>query len=200
MRILSHPLNRYLIFVLAASVFLCACSTTPDKQAAAGVSEYSRSAEPARQLMLDGHMQEAIPVLQALSLEYPDLAAPYINLGIAYRNNGEADLARQAIDAAFEHSPENAPARHQSAILYREAGDFAAAEEDYLRAIEIEPDYALAYRNLGILYDLYMQRPDKALPYYQRYLQLEPEQSQEVSLWVADIELRLSATQARAAP
>lgn len=200
MKVLSHPSSKSLTAALALTALLCACSTSPNRETVAQVSDFARAAEPARQLMQAGHMQDAIPLLQALSREYPDLAAPYVNLSIAHRNNGDAELARQAVDAALAKAPGNAPARHQSAILYRQSGDFNAAEQAYLRALETRPDYALAHRNLGILYDLYMQRPDKALPHYQRYLQLDPEQSREVSLWIADIELRLPAAQAKAAP
>ena len=75
------------------------------------------------------------------------------------------------------------------------------AERAYLKAIELEPGYALAYYNLAVLYDLYVQQPELALQNYQQYLALGADDSQaEVERWIADLRRRVSTmpTTARA--
>ena len=38
--------------------------------------------------------------------------------------------------------------------------------------VQIDPNYAIAYLNLGVLCDLYLQQPQRALEAYERYLAL----------------------------
>jgi tetratricopeptide (TPR) repeat protein len=47
------------------------------------------------------------------------------------------------------------------------------AESAYLRALQLDPTYAKPNRGIGYLYT-YMGRPDEALPYLERYLQMVP--------------------------
>ena len=54
-------------------------------------------------------------------------------------------------------------------MLYRESGDHARAEQAYRRALAAQPQYAPAQLNLGILYDLYLQRPHDAVAAYRSY-------------------------------
>ena len=56
-----------------------------------------------------------------------------------------------------------APVWNGLGVLHRQQGQFSEAEQAYLQAIELDPGYALAYYNLAVLYDLYMQRPELAL-------------------------------------
>ena len=57
--------------------------------------------------------------------------------------------------------------------------------------------YAPAYRNLGILYDLYFGDIEKALGYYQDYQAFFAEPNRQVKGWIVDIERRLKAQQAQ---
>ncbi len=62
-----------------------------------------------------------------------------------------------------------------------------------MRALELQPDYADAHLNLGILLELYLQQPQAALEHYARYHQLEGDQDKRVNLWITDLKRRLSA-------
>jgi tetratricopeptide (TPR) repeat protein len=88
----------------------------------------------------------------------------------------------------------------QRGILYREQGDFQAALHAYDQALTLQPDYALAHRNIGILYDLYLQQPGQALTHYKRYLELVGEDDKTVSGWVIDLERRAGSAQASVSP
>ncbi len=57
-----------------------------------------------------------------------------------------------------------------SAIVQRKQGKFGEASDAYTRAVQIDPNYALAWLNLGVLCDLYLQEPQRALEAYERYL------------------------------
>ena len=80
-------------------------------------------------------------------------------------------------------------------VLNRQQGQFSEAEQAYLKAIELDPGYALAYYNLAVLYDIYVQRPELALLNYQQYISLGADEGNaEVERWIADLRRRVSAT------
>jgi Flp pilus assembly protein TadD len=69
-------------------------------------------------------------------------------------------------------------------------GRFADAREAYEKAIALEPNYASAHLNLGILYDLYLWDGERAVQLYERYLALVPAGDDKVKRWVAEIRKR----------
>ena len=101
--------------------------------------------------------------------------------------------AEEALRAAVGRNDGNAPAFNQLGILYRRLGRFAEAETAYRRALEVDPGYAIAHLNLGVLCDLYLQQPRCALDAYERYLALASPPDARVSGWVKDLRMRLGA-------
>lgn len=83
---------------------------------------------------------------------------------------------------------------NEEAIALREQGDFAAAEQRYLRALSIAEEHAATHRNIGILYDLYVGDPDKALRHYKRYQSLTGDSDRAMAGWIADLQRRHSST------
>ena len=59
--------------------------------------------------------------------------------------------------------------------------------------MQIDPNYAIAYLNLGVLCDLYLQQPARALEAYERYLALAGAPDEKVSGWVTEIKKRLGS-------
>lgn len=98
--------------------------------------------------------------------------------------------AIQALEKTVQAKP-SAPAYNQLGIFYRESGRFTEARAAYESALKINPDYALAQRNLGILFDIYLQQPQQALMHYRAYARLSGEQNAEAALWVAELQQRL---------
>jgi len=95
------------------------------------------------------------------------------------------------LEQALAIAPDHAVANGELGILYRERGDFAAAEAAYRRAIAAAPGYALAHYNLGILLDLYLGRQSEALECYETYQALIAGSDAEVGVWIADLRRRL---------
>ena len=91
---------------------------------------------------------------------------------------------------AIARKPDSAGAYNQLGILYRKIGRFTDAVNSYQRALAIQPDYALAHLNLGVLYDLYLQQPDKALQEFERYASLTGGSDALVNSWIKEIKSR----------
>lgn len=142
-------------------------------------------------LMADEKFSRAEKILQKIIDDHPELAGPYVNIGIIYQKTDKTSEAEDAFKQAIEDNPENVIARNQLGILYRKSGRFDEALQMYNKALEIDPQYANAHLNLGILYDLYLDKPEMALTQYQRYLELINEEDKQVELWIADIKNRI---------
>lgn len=117
-------------------------------------------------------------------------ASPGIPKEVLQANADPNSDAIQALEKTVQAKP-TVSAYNQLGILYRESGRFTAARAAYESALKINPDYALAQRNLGILLDIYLQQPQLALVHYRAYAQLAGEQDKEATLWVAEIQQRL---------
>ena len=187
--------------LLLACALLAACSTAPKVKTAptaapVEISEEARNRyQSALALMQAGKDDEAEAVLLALTRDFPDLAGPYVNLGILYGRAGHAEKAEQALRKALALRPDNAAAHNELGILYREQGRFEEARAAYQAALKADPKYAYAHLNLGILLDIYLQRPAEALPHYEAYQALQPRPDKTVALWIVDLKRRLEKPQ-----
>ena len=148
-------------------------------------------------LMKSGRNSDAELELKQLSLAYPQYSGPEVNLGLLYLRQSRYTEAEAAFQRAVERNPDNAVANDELGIAERKLGKFAQAEAAYQHTIAIEPNYAPAYLNLGVLYDLYLDEPQKALEQFEHYLTLAGENKQ-VSGWVIELRKRVGAPAAPA--
>jgi Flp pilus assembly protein TadD len=95
-----------------------------------------------------------------------------------------------ALEHAVQASPKQAVYFNQLGIAYRMVGQFTKAKEAYEKAIALDPNYALAHLNLGILYDVYLWDGRRALELYDRYLALSPAGDDRVKKWATDLRNR----------
>ena len=129
-----------------------------------------------------------------LSLLYPNYPGVYVNLAIIHAHNDNDAAAETAIDAALALNANHPAALNQMGMLLRRNGKFPEAEAAYMKAVTVSPDYALAHYNLGVLYELYLQRLDEALQHFVAYQSIVGEDRQ-VEKWIADLRRRVAANQ-----
>lgn len=143
-------------------------------------------------LLQSGDEQQAAVQFAALAERHPDYAGPLVNRAIIHARHGETDQALALLERAVTVCANCAAAWNQRGILLRQQGRFIEAEESYLKAIAADPGYADAHFNLGILYDLYLQRPQLALGQYERFVALQADAAiaAGVDKWIADLRRR----------
>ncbi len=208
---MSNWSNRFVKVVglgMGALALLAACQSAQPKPAAAPVEDKAANAaapvlEPiperaaqqyaqALQLMRAGRNTDAELEFKQLAVAYPQLSGPQLNLGLLYLRDSRLPDAEAAFKAALEHSPASAVAGNELGIVERRLGKFAEAEATYQRTIAAEPNFAPAHLNLGVLYDLYLAQPQKALDEFERYIEIAGENKQ-VSGWVVELRKRVGA-------
>ncbi|MBI2641448.1 tetratricopeptide repeat protein [Candidatus Roizmanbacteria bacterium] len=84
--------------------------------------------------------------------------------------------------ATVKTAPSSTIARQNLADVLARKGDYAGAERELRKAIELNPYYADGYHSLGILYRL-TERNDQALRMFQKSLELNP------NLWQAHVNI-----------
>ncbi len=147
------------------------------------ISEYEQAldlggAQPAVLLglglayMKKGAADQAVDYLdQAVTLnetgEIPQSAASvatlHYYLGKIYLETGEIDLAAEELAESLAYNRINADAIFLQGQVFEARGDSAAAEDNYLRALSLVPNYAEVYSQLGNLYE---ERGDESIAAY----------------------------------
>src|SRR5581483_3927552 len=114
-------------------------------------------------LMRAGNNTEAELEFKQVAVQFPQLSTPYVNLGILYRKTGRLDQSEAALKTATERNDGSALAWTELGATQRLRGEFPAAAASYEKAIADDPSFAPAYRNLGVVTDLYLGDPERAL-------------------------------------
>ncbi len=192
---------RGLLLGLLVSIMLTACSTLPLGWSSNSTRNDNPAAyEEALALMDSGHLEAAETILLRLTKRYRRSVGPWINLSIIYSQTERNDQAEEALNRALELDPRSAVAYNHLGILLRRDGRFEKADQAYAKAIRFDPEYSLAYLNYGVLADLYLQQPERALVYFQRYQELQGEEDQRVRRWIIELERRVARKTAQVSP
>lgn len=136
---------------------------------------------------------EAIEQFQQLVSVDPSYRNAYTNLGLLLLQKQNPDLAKKALLNAIDQDKRDSIAYNNLAIIERQQGSFKQALEYYKKALDVNPDYANAHLNLGILMDIYLQDLPQALRHYKSYQGLTENADKNVGKWVIDIQRRIDA-------
>ena len=139
--------------------------------------------------MRAGNNTEAELEFKQVALQFPQIAAPYVNLGILYRKTGRLDQSEAALKTAVERNNGSAVAWTELGATQRLRGEFPDAAASYEKAIADDPNFAPAYRNLGVVTDLFLGDPERALTAFEKYKELTGEEK-PVSGWIAELRVR----------
>ena len=134
-----------------------------------------------------------------MTLAYPRLATPFVNLGILYRKAGHLDQSEEALKGAVERNGTSAVAWNELGATQRLRGEFPDAAASYEKAIAADSNFAPAYRNLGVVSDLYLGDPERALTALERYKELTGE-DRPVTSWIAELRQRTGKPPLKPAP
>jgi cellulose synthase operon protein C len=79
---------------------------------------------------------------------------------------------------------------NQLGVAQRVAGRFDEARQSYEAAIALDANAAAPPLNLAMLLDVYLGDSTRALPLYQRALELLPAEATQINRWLAELKAR----------
>jgi tetratricopeptide (TPR) repeat protein len=153
------------------------------------IPEYFR----AIQAVKAGKLNDAMIMLQSLSSRYPQLSGPLVNQGLIYLEQDKNEDAETVLKQALEVNGQNPYAYNALGLALREQGKFDESRSAYESALALDPKYARAHFNLGVLAELYMQDLNLALSHFRLYQSLQKQPDQTVANWIVDLERRAPA-------
>lgn len=168
-------------------------SAAAEKQAQAATANYVM----ALKAMHDKDYQKALIIFQSIASRFPLLSGPLVNEGLIYLEQKKFDDAETVLKQAIKVNAANPYAWNALGMTNRELGKFDDAKKAYQQALTLDPLYARAHFNLGVLADLYLDDLPLALAHYQRYQSLQAAPDKNVAIWIADL-TRRSASKAPA--
>jgi tetratricopeptide (TPR) repeat protein len=112
---------------------------------------YAEAIAAGRRLLGRGQASAAIGALLTAAAAQPAEAEPYTMMAEAYAAGGRWRLALAALDAALQRTTDRGPLYARRAAAHERLGDFAAAEADCGKALELLPgDPDVALRRAGL--------------------------------------------------
>jgi tetratricopeptide (TPR) repeat protein len=102
--------------------------------------------------LLDKDTAEALSYIEKGKLMFEDnmsLIGTEIDIYMARK---KTDVLKDKLKAAIDIAPDNEVLHLVLADIYRRTGKFEDAEKEYMKALELKPDYEPASYNLGVLY------------------------------------------------
>jgi len=184
-----------LIFI---TLLLSSCATTettrslPIETISTGASTFEQT-EFERAIVLLNHnkLEPAKEIFQQFTIDRPELAGPYANLAIIALKNNKPERALELVNRALAKNPKLAQALNLLAYLEQVTGKIILAEKHYKQAIESKNDYAIAHYNLALLYDVYLQDIEKAIPHYEAYMKLINNKDKTTADWLEQIKRKV---------
>jgi len=210
--LLSAFINWRLLLLSATLAVLAGCagkgpvSTTPEPaeqatQQRSGTSSGLRQVEvepevqeafnQAVVVLKSGQHKQAIKDFKKVARMEPKLAAPYINIAIAYRRLGDLKNANESVQTALKKDSRSPEALNIQGLLQRVSGNLKGAQKSYEKALSIYPNYAEAHLNLAMLCDIYLVDWSCAKAHYGQYQKIQGKKDKQVAGWVADLDRRM---------
>lgn len=113
--------------------------------------------------------EDAVKILKDLVEKNPKRLELYINLGTAYRANGQFEEAQKLLNEALILSPSHAKALNNLALIELDLGHQAEAERNLKASLTLDPEMTEGMLNLGIFYEKNGNYQD-AIEWYKKYV------------------------------
>lgn len=126
------------------------------------------------------HFSEAIR-------RFPGSPKPLLKMGNYYDSLERPDLARDYYSQALFMDPDYSEALNNLAAIEIRNENFDEAIALLEMAVQAQPEYALPYLNLGIALENSGDAA-AAVAAYEKYVELEGERSEEVGVWIAEMQ------------
>ena len=130
-------------------------------------------------MLQSGHIQEAVPYLEAMTKTRPDNVQVLFNLGIAYSELGQFDEAVIRLKKAVQLEPKHSHAWTGIGVAYQRMGKLDKALEPMQKAVDADPSDGYGHRNLGAML-IGLGRHDQGLAHLREARKALPHDAQTI--------------------
>lgn len=116
---------------------------------------------------------QRIAQAEKLVAQDPKNLNAWISLGNDYFDTEQSQKAITAYGKALEIEPNNPNVLTDQGIMFRKIGWYDKALANFEKAGKIDPSHLQSLFNAGLVYTVDMNQPEKAVPYWNRYLKLD---------------------------
>lgn len=181
------------LFIITLLVTSCSTSNEVTNSPSSGLnplvqSESERNEYKKAVLLLNkNQLEKAKSIFLQFNSQRPELAGPYANLAIIALKQNDIQKSFALIKTSLEKNSRSPQALNLLAYIEQKNGDIQSAEKHYKEALKYKDNYALAHYNLALLYDIYLQDIDKAIPHYERYMKLINNKDKITADWIEQL-------------
>jgi len=128
--------------------------------------------------------------LSVITQKDTSLSGPWVLLGNIAMEEKQYKLAQSHYQKAIKITPDNINAYVALAKVQRLMGEFHVAQNTLTLVLGIWKDCPEAHLNLGVLYDMYLNQPEKAQQHIEAYLFLNGYKNKQAIAWFNEIQSR----------
>jgi len=162
------------------------------------MSDYQNTKDVADSVKAMQYLENSITTLNDGLEKYPENSEMQVALTSSYIAADKIDVAIISAEKLVEKDPLNKAYRYNYGVLLLNVQEYAKAETQLLKAIEIDPDYENAIYNIGVTYvkwgtamnkeaekqgvisEDYKKKYEAALPYLEKVVEVDPT---NVAIW-----------------
>lgn len=162
------------------------------------MSGYQNTKDVADSVKAMQYLENSITTLNDGLAKYPENSSMQVALTSSYIAADKIDVAIISAEKLVEKDPLNKAYRYNYGVLLLNVQEYAKAETQLLKAIEIDPDYENAIYNIGVTYvkwgtamnkeaekqgvisEDYKKKYEAALPYLEKVVEVDPT---NVAIW-----------------
>ncbi len=136
-----------------------------------GSTQGSAPAAPAAQAV---NLAQDIQLMEKMVATDPGNRGAWVQLGHAYFDSNQPVKAIEAYNKALEIDGNDPDVLTDQGVMFRRLGWFDRAEENFIKANQLNPAHAQSLYNLGVVYRYDLQDDNRAREAWTRYLQVNP--------------------------
>lgn len=118
--------------------------------------------------------QQDIQLLENVVATTPENRGAWVQLGHSYYDANQPVKAIEAYNKALAIDPNDPDVLTDQGVMFRQLGWFDRAEENFLKASQINPAHHQSLYNLGVVYRYDLKDINRAREAWTRYLQVNP--------------------------
>lgn len=130
--------------------------------------------------------EAVLAYLRATQLD-PAFFEAQFNLALAYQQAGNTPAALKSYEQALAIRPNHAEARYNFALLLKDSNYLADSLAEFEKLLAANPHHANGNLALANLYAQQLRQPNRARPYFQRVLEINPRhpQANAIRYWLS---------------